>query len=49
VLPQLFNVNFNKRIKELIEVAEWTYNYSKIIFKQGKAIELKNAKVNSYR
>lgn len=49
VLPQLSNVNFNKGIKELIEVAGWTYNYSKIRFKQGKAIEINNTKGNSYR
>ena len=49
VLPQLSNVNFNKGIKELIEVAGWTYNYSKIRFKQGKAIEINNPKGNSYR
>jgi integrase len=49
VLPKLSNVNFNLGIKQLMELAGWTYNYSKIRFKQGKAIELKNAKGNSYR
>jgi integrase len=49
VLPQLSNVNFNKGIKELIEVAGWTYNYSKIRFKQGKAVEINNPKGNSFR
>lgn len=34
---------------ELIEVAEWTYNYRTIRFNQGKALEINNPKENSYR
>ncbi|MEN9697538.1 MAG: hypothetical protein RLZ56_959 [Bacteroidota bacterium] len=49
VLPQISNVNLNIGLKKLIEKAGWIYNYPKIRYRQGKAIELKNSHGNSYR
>ena len=49
LLPQLSNVNFNLGIKQLMEIAGWTYNCIKIRFRQGKAIDIKNKKGSCYR
>jgi integrase len=49
VLPRLSNVNLNLQVKTLIEKAGWVYNLPKIRHRQGKLVEIKNNKGNSYR
>jgi integrase len=49
VLPRLANTNFNLHVKELIELAGWTYQQPKIRFQQGKPQILKNKKGDGYR
>ena len=49
ILPRLSVTNLNIQVKELIQMAGWTYTLPKTINRQGKVIEIKNPDGTSWK
>ncbi len=49
ILPRLSNSNLNKQIKQVIEIAGWSYSLPKFRNQRGRPVEIKTKMDNSFR